>query len=197
MPLHVNIEDLLNARSVESERLEFKEGWNPDAIYRSICAFANDFENLGGGYILIGVEEESGIAKRPVVGLSSSKIASIPKEMIGYNNLINPVYHPKLFIETVDGQQILVIWAPGGSNRPYEVPEQITAKQKRYSYYVRRYASSAVADMETQQELISLSNQIPFDDRSNQYASIDDISMVLIQDHLRLINISGIPSLSP
>ena len=36
MPLHVNIEDLLNARSVESERLEFKEGWNPDAIYRSI-----------------------------------------------------------------------------------------------------------------------------------------------------------------
>jgi ATP-dependent DNA helicase RecG len=77
------------------------------------------------------------------------------------------------------------------------VPEQITAKQKRYSYYVRRYASSAVADMETQQELISLSNQIPFDDRSNQYASIDDISMVLIQDHLRLINISGIPSLSP
>ena len=63
MPLHVNIEDLLNARSVESERLEFKEGWNPDAIYRSICAFASDFENVGGGYILIGVEEESGIAK--------------------------------------------------------------------------------------------------------------------------------------
>jgi ATP-dependent DNA helicase RecG len=187
MPLHVNIEDLLNARSVESERLEFKEGWNPDAIYRSICAFANDFENVGGGYILIGLEEESGIAKRPVVGLSASKIASIQKEMIGYNNLISPVYHPKLFIETVDGQQILVIWVPGGSNRPYEVPEQITAKQKRYSYYVRRYASSAVADMETQQELISLANQIPFDDRSNQYTSIDDISMVLIQDHLRLI----------
>jgi ATP-dependent DNA helicase RecG len=114
MPLHVNIEDLLNARSVESERLEFKAGWNPDAIYRSICAFANDFENVGGGYILIGVEEESGIAKRPVVGLSASKIASIQKEMIGYNNLINPVYHPKLFIETVDGQQILVIWVPGG-----------------------------------------------------------------------------------
>ncbi|WP_295712616.1 alpha-N-acetylglucosaminidase TIM-barrel domain-containing protein [Mucilaginibacter sp.] len=43
MPLHVNIEDLSNVRSVESERLEFKEGWNPDAIYRSICAIANDF----------------------------------------------------------------------------------------------------------------------------------------------------------
>jgi len=51
---------------------------------------------VGGGYILIGVEEESGIAKRPVVGLSASKIPSIQKEMIGYNKLINPVYHPKL-----------------------------------------------------------------------------------------------------
>jgi hypothetical protein len=43
-PLQVNIEDLLNARSVESEQLEFKKGGNPDAIYRSICAFANDFK---------------------------------------------------------------------------------------------------------------------------------------------------------
>jgi len=80
MPLHVNIEDLLNARSLESERLEFKEGWNPDAIYRSICAFANDFENVGSGYILIGAEEENEIAKRPIIGLSTSKIASIQKD---------------------------------------------------------------------------------------------------------------------
>lgn len=35
--------------------------------------------------------------------------------------------------------------------------------------------------METQQELISLANQIPFGDRSNQYASKDEIAMVLIQ----------------
>ena len=45
MTLHINIEDLLSARTVESDRIEFKEGWNPDAIYRSICAFANDFDN--------------------------------------------------------------------------------------------------------------------------------------------------------
>lgn len=54
---------------------------------------------MSGGNILIGVEEESGIAKRPVVGLSASKIASIQKEMIGYNNLINPVYHPNSLLK--------------------------------------------------------------------------------------------------
>lgn len=35
MPLHVNLEDLLSARTVESERIEYKQGWNPDAIYRN------------------------------------------------------------------------------------------------------------------------------------------------------------------
>ena len=102
MSLHINIEDLLSSKTVESDRIEFKEGWNPDAIYRSICAFANDFDNTGGGYILIGVEEKESAAKRPVKGLSPVLIAEIQRKMIGMNNLINPVYHPKLFIENID-----------------------------------------------------------------------------------------------
>lgn len=185
MSLHINIEDLLSAKTVESDRIEFKEGWNPDAIYRSICAFANDFDNTGGGYILIGVEEKEGVAKRPVKGLTPSVIADIQKKMIGFNNLINPTYHPKLFIETVDKKQIIVLWIPGGSNRPYEVPEQITATNKRNFYYIRKYANSVKANTEEKQELISLANQIPYDDRSNTQASVNDISMVLVQDHLR------------
>jgi ATP-dependent DNA helicase RecG len=185
MSLHINVGDLLSAKTVESDRIEFKEGWNPDAIYRSICAFANDFDNTGGGYILIGVEESEGVAKRPVKGLSPSQIAEIQRKMIGFNNLINPVYHPKLFLETVDKKQIVILWIPGGSNRPYEVPEQITAANKRNFYYIRKYANSIKANAEQKQELISLANQIPFDDRANTQASVDDISMVLVQDHLR------------
>lgn len=50
MALQINIEDLLNKRRVESNRIEFKKGWNPSDIYQTICAFANDFENLGGGF---------------------------------------------------------------------------------------------------------------------------------------------------
>ncbi len=41
MTLQINIESLIDGRVVESGRLEFKVGWNPDAIYRKICAFAN------------------------------------------------------------------------------------------------------------------------------------------------------------
>ena len=38
MAIPVNLEDLLQKNKVESNRIEFKEGWNPDRIYRSICA---------------------------------------------------------------------------------------------------------------------------------------------------------------
>ncbi len=187
MPLHINIEDLLHHRSVESDRIEYKEGWNPDAIYRSICAFANDFENTGGDYIIVSIVEEDGVPKRPVKGFSAVELAEIQRKMLGFNNLIRPIYSSKVFMEEVDGRQILVIWMPGGSNRPYELPEQITASQKRCFYYVRRYANSVKADQETQQELISLANQVPFNDRPNTQASLEDVSMVLVQDHLRKV----------
>ena len=31
MPLPINIHEILKGRLVESERLEFKKGWNPEA----------------------------------------------------------------------------------------------------------------------------------------------------------------------
>ena len=39
------------------------------ASYRTICAFANDFDETGGGYIVIGVKEENGRPVRPVIGI--------------------------------------------------------------------------------------------------------------------------------
>ena len=39
---------------------------------------------------------------------------------------------------------------------------------------------------EQTQELLGLTNQVPFDDRPNRYAGFDDISPVQVQDYLRL-----------
>lgn len=81
MTLLADINDLLNKRRVESDRIEFKKGWNPTAIYRSICAFANDIEDIGGGYILVGVEAIDGVPVRPVTGLSLTEIDNIQRKM--------------------------------------------------------------------------------------------------------------------
>jgi cytosine/uracil/thiamine/allantoin permease len=37
--LPINIADLLRQRTVEGERIEYKAGWNPDAVIRMVCAF--------------------------------------------------------------------------------------------------------------------------------------------------------------
>ncbi len=40
MSIPINIQDLLSGKIVEGTRMEFKQGWNPTAIMRTICAFA-------------------------------------------------------------------------------------------------------------------------------------------------------------
>lgn len=35
--LPINIESLLSGKAVENNRLDYKEGWNPDSVYRNIC----------------------------------------------------------------------------------------------------------------------------------------------------------------
>jgi len=119
MALAINIEDLLNKQKIESNRIEFKKGWNPGSIYRSVCAFANDFEDLGGGYILVGVDtnKDTGTAIRPVEGVSVEKIDCILQAMVGYNNKISPFYLPRTSVEEVDGKQVIVIWCPAGSSK--------------------------------------------------------------------------------
>ena len=53
--LQVNIEDLLRCQGVESARVEFKASWDENTtgyqILKTLCAYANDFQNLNGGYI--------------------------------------------------------------------------------------------------------------------------------------------------
>lgn len=84
MALAININYLLNKQKIESNRIEFKSGWNPASIYHSVYAFANDFEDLGGGYIVVGVEadEESVMAVRHVRGIPTEKIDGILREMV-------------------------------------------------------------------------------------------------------------------
>lgn len=139
MALVININDLLNKQKIESNRIEFKKGWNPGSIYHSICAFANDFDDLGGGYIIVGVDtdDKTGMAVRPVEGVPMEKIDNILQEMVGYNNKMAPYYLPRTSVEEVDGKQLIVIWCPAGSYRPYSVPVNVTAKGTKEYFYIR------------------------------------------------------------
>ncbi len=188
MALPINIEDLLTKRKVESNRIEFKQGWNPVSIYHSICAFANDIDNIGGGYILVGVEEKDGVAQRPVKGVPQESLDRIQREMLQYNQMIEPFYAPRISVEEIDNVSLLVIWVPTGSMRPYSAPADVTAKLKKPVFYVRYGTSSIEAKGEFLDELRDMANRVPFDERGNESIQLKDIKPLLVNDYLHRIN---------
>jgi ATP-dependent DNA helicase RecG len=184
--LPINLEDLLRQRTVERDRIEYKTGWNPDATIRTLCAFANDFENLGGGYVIIGQDcDKDGRPVFPPVGVPDSQLDKIQRELLGFCNQIQPPYFPVLSIEKIKGKNLIVLWAPGGQNRPYTAPKEVTAKHRTPHYYIRRYSSTVEARGEIQRELLSLTATVPFDDRMCHQASVEDIRLPLVQAYLK------------
>ena len=86
MALPINIEQLLGGHSVEWERIEFKKGWNPEDIVHTICAFANDINNWGGGYVVVGVDEDNGTPILPPEGINIKHLDNIQKELLNIPN---------------------------------------------------------------------------------------------------------------
>jgi ATP-dependent DNA helicase RecG len=184
MSIIISIEKLLSGTVIEGTRVEFKEGWNPKPIMRTICAFANDFENEGSGYIVIGIEEQNGKPLRPVKGFNPDRFEEIQKDLIGYSNMIQPPYMPRLSLEEIDNKFVLVIWVPAGSNRPYKVPDDVLTRHKNYNFRIRQYSSSVIPNSDQEIELVQLTARIPFDDRVNTHAVVDDLSFALMREHL-------------
>jgi ATP-dependent DNA helicase RecG len=144
MPLPINIKELFHGQSVEWERLEFKTGWNPEEVVRTIGAFANDFHNLGGGYIVLGVSEKDGVPVLPPVGIKHN-LDRIQKEILELGHRIQPACHPAIAPCFVEGQQVLVLWCPGGQTRPYKVPLSFSAQNRDYGYFIPRGSSTVRA----------------------------------------------------
>jgi ATP-dependent DNA helicase RecG len=185
MHLPINIEDVLHGQTVEWERLEFKQGWNPEAVLHTMCAFANDFHNLGGGYILIGVAENQGQPILPPAGLLGSKLDAIQKEILEIGHRMQPHYHPVIAPYVVQQKPILVLWCPGGQTRPYKAPVSLAKGNREFAYYIRKGSATVRAKHEEEVELVSLAATVPFDDRVHHRASLNDLKLSLIQNFLR------------
>lgn len=186
MSLPINIDELLQGHTVEWERIEYKRGWNPEAIVHTITAFANDINNWGGGYIFIGVEEIAGKPQLPPVGLELNSLDRIQKELLNISYKIEPYYFPIAQPYAINDKQIMVIWVPGGDRRPYKSPSTLGEKGKHH-YYIRRGSSTVIANQQDERLLFEMANRIPFDDRINHHATLNDLSFGIIRSFLHEI----------
>lgn len=178
---------LLNGQE-SNLRIEFKEGWNPDSTLKTISAFANDIDNWGGGYIVIGVKEENGKILKPITGLNEESVDHIQKEILKYCKYLKPNYVPQSEPVYYEGKMVLLIWCPGGYERPYQCPKRPTSKNSEKAYYIRKLSSTIEATDLDVKELIALTHNIPFDDRVNIKSELTDLKYPIIRNYLETVN---------
>ena len=187
--LPVNVDNLLRLQGVESARVEFKASWDPISTgaqtIRTICAYANDFQNLNGGYIVIGVAEQNGAACLPAKGLSEKEMEDAQAWIRGRCNAIDPVYQPVLSPELHEDRRILVIWAPGSQIRPHQAPET-SEKGAARKFYIRLGSQTLSANSQAAllTQLMQLTAHVPFDDRRALHASVLDIRETKVREFL-------------
>lgn len=189
----MNVNELILGHRIEGPRLEYKDGWNPERVLHTMCAFANDIDDWGGGYIIVGVEFQG---SAPVVlGLDRGSVDGMLKELTGMSNLLEPRYLPVVDTPDVDGRMVMVIWCPVGDRRPYSCPvrytrDKVEKKDSERAYYIRKMSSTVRADRDDERKLFEASRFMPFDLSICPYAILDDIRTSLIREYLYTVGSS-------
>ena len=190
MAIPTNIKTLLSGNVVEWARIEFKETWDPEASLKTVCAFANDLDNWGGGYIVVGVEEENGRPVYPLKGVPVEKIDAYQKNILEKSKFIRPAYSPIVEVVDYEDKKFIVLWCPGGDNRPYSSPKTMAKDSKERIHFIRKGSSTVIPTEDEEKDLFALANRVPFDDRINHQADISDLNITLIQNYLKEVNSS-------
>jgi ATP-dependent DNA helicase RecG len=190
----LKIETLLEGQVVERNRVEYKEGWNPSDIVHTICAFANDYANVNGGYLVVGVAADEGIPVLPPKGVEKERVDSIQQEIFQYCNRIEPRYIPTIEVVNYPDNDTHLIYlkCSAGDAGPYQAPVDVYSKKQSdkkpdttMKYWIRPGSLTTAAKPNEISELYEKFNSVPYDDRINRMATIDNIRRGYLEDFLR------------
>ena len=190
--LPINVVDLLNGQT-ESVRLEFKASWDPETtgpqVVKTMCAFANDFQSLGGGYVVIGVAEPgdgSDGGKKQVTGLSEQAIDAAQRWLRGRcKGDIKPGVLPIFSPEVVEGRNVLVVRVPASQDGPHQTAERPRGqRQARWRFWIRVGAATVDAEANGQLPALLAKSALPWDNQAAHGAQLDDLREAMVREHL-------------
>lgn len=197
--LPVDIATLLRGSAIESARLEFKESWDPKTagpqVLKTICAFANDYYEVNGGYLVLGVGEQDSRPVLPPRGLSPAVLSAARKWIRGKCRTFDPPYVPILSAETFEGRHLLVVHAPASELRPIRGPS-LPGHPARYWIRVGAETVDAEQKGDSLRPLIELTARVPWDDRPARDNRIEDLSGMRVREHLRAAESATNPNVS-
>ena len=139
----------------------------------------------------------------PLEGVPKEKLDSIQQEIFQYCNQIIPRYIPRM--EVVDykneGTYLIYLWCSAGDSGPYQAPKSVYVENdekadKSLKYWIRPASLTTDAKQDEISELFDKFNSVPFDDRVNRKAKIDDIMRGYLEDFIRKSNSSLVMELN-
>ncbi len=185
----LNLRELL-AR--ESEQVEWKENVaDVDNVVATLSAFANDWANLGGGYVVCGAAEgrdEHGFAVVRTPGLTAARFKEVEGQvMTRCRERVTPPIVPLVHELPADepSRRVLVFVMP--ATRHAHV---FRRKTDSGMYYVRQSRSTVQARNGLFRELMVRKGDLePWDHRPNPEARVEDIDLVVLRDTLQRMSV--------
>ena len=179
--------DLKEIAQRESEQVEWKGGVaDVDDVVRTIVAFANDWSNLGGGYVVCGAQEQKddqGFQRVNLVGLTAERIKEIEGKVLEKcRSRVDPSLAPLVEeIRTDDaGRRVLVFIAPRSRRAHQFRSENDTGK-----YYVRIGRETREArDGILRELLVRKGDALPWDRDVSAEATSQDLDLLTLREVL-------------
>jgi len=186
MTLPIHIDALVEASAIDRYRIEFMPQWDKELALHASCAFANDLEGTGGGYLVVGIEGAPSKGNYRIVGIDPSGSDEIRAELLDTCALIEPKCTAQC--ETVYYQNVplLVAWIPAGYDTPYHAPASLMARHSAPAVFVRHASETTIAATGEVADLEELNGSIPFDGRANQNATLFDMRLRRMQEFLNM-----------
>ncbi len=160
----------------ESKTLELKAHLpQGEQLAKTLIAFAN----TSGGKLVVGVTDE-----RELIGLGDADIFAVQDSIASIiHSCCMPSLLPEIYIENVNGTELLVVEVSRGSLLPY----YLKTKGREQGTYIRLGATNRPASLDYIQELERLRQNQCFDeqiDPSVDFASIDIRPLVTRFEHV-------------
>lgn len=182
---YINLKELSQR---ESERVEWKENVaDIENLVKTSVAFANDYSNLGGGYIVCGAREsrdEYGFQKLIEIGLTANRLKEIEGKLLSdLREKVFPSIVPITEEIPVSEEKRILIFIIPASNAAHSY--RASGKDSS-TYYVRIGRETREAKNGILRELLIQKKEIaPWDKRINSNADLKDIDLLILREYLQ------------
>ena len=189
--------DLIDLKALsirESEQVEWKENVaDPGDVVATLAAFANDWSNLGGGYVVCGVREEKdehGFPRLAVTGLAAAHLKEVEgRVMAACRDNVSPPIVPTVHeISTEDPTRRVLVFVMPATRRAHS----FRRKGEAGRYYIRLSRETREARNGLFLQLMVRKSEVEaWDHRPCPTATVNDLDLLAFRDLLQRIDMAG------